>query len=92
MLDSRYSFVESELKFFYFFQIWPVTMCAFGRASLPILTRHEGIRLRWAMPASPDRLRHEEYSHRFWFVLRMSYVVYRMSLEEFISQEKAKNL
>ena len=29
-------------KFFYFFQIWPVTMCAFGRAFLPILTRQEG--------------------------------------------------
>jgi len=31
-----------EIKIFYFFQIWPVTMCAFGRAFLPILTRQEG--------------------------------------------------
>ena len=33
--------VTKELKFFYFFWIWPVTMCAFGRAFLPILTRQE---------------------------------------------------
>jgi hypothetical protein len=25
---------------------------------------HEGIRLRWAMPASPDRLQHEEIFNR----------------------------
>ena len=29
-----------QLNNFYFFQIWPVTMCACGRAFLPILTRH----------------------------------------------------
>ena len=34
--------VIKELNFFYFFQIWPFTMCAFGRAFLPILTRQEG--------------------------------------------------
>jgi len=25
--------VTKQIKFFYFFQIWPVTMCAFGRFS-----------------------------------------------------------
>ena len=46
-------------------------MCAFGwkntdytdflpRINADLFFYHEGIRLRWAMPASPDRLRHEK--------------------------------
>jgi len=37
---------DMEIKIFYFFGIWPVAMCGFGRAFLPILTRQEDIRLR----------------------------------------------